>query len=212
MKNARTIAIASGLTLVALLTACRTPELRETGYLSDYSKLAQLDKNRLIYLNPRVEPGTYTGFIVEKVGVNLGEDREGAFTDEELEELAEHFYSEITKRIAQKERVVTRPAPGVARFRIALTDVETSNALLNILPQTRLIGVGRGGAAFEGEILDSQTGEQILAVVRRAKPGVFEGSGLGKMSDAKTAINEWCDNTGANIARWRAGEGAKAFE
>ena len=204
--------ILAGTALLVASAACRTPELRRSGYLSDYSKLQEVDSDRLAYLNPRVQPGTYNGFIVEKIAINLSEDREGAFTAEELEELAEYTFAEITKRISEKERLVSRAGPGVARLRIALTDIRTSRPLLNVIPQTRMTGVGRGGAAFEAELVDSQTDQQIFATVRRTKPGAFEGSGLSKMADAKTVISQWCDHAGKNIRSWREGGDVDAME
>ena len=194
------------LTLLASgpLAGCKGLQRRQTGYLSDYSKLEKESEGRLMYVNPRIEPGTYQRFIVDPVALHLAEDHEGDFTAEELEELAEYFYNKIVEHISTRRQVVTRPGPGVARLRVAVTDIETSTALLNIIPHTRLTGVGRGGGAFEGELVDSTTGEQIAAVVRKTKGGgVFSGGGMSKMSDAKRAIDKWVDDLQDRIDEWR---------
>ena len=68
------------------------------------------------------------------------------------------------------------------------------------------------GAAFECEVVDSQTGEQIFAVVRCAKSGMFDGMGMTKLSDAKHAIAEWCDKAQENIRRWREGGGVESLD
>ena len=189
------------------LSGCKGLKLRESGYLSDYSKLEKESDERLIYMNPGIDPVTYQRFIVEPVAVNLEEDREGTFNAEELEELAEYFYTVMVEHISTRHKVATRPAPGIATVRISLTDIKTSTALLNILPHTRLSGAGRGGAAFEAEVIDSTTGVQIAAVVRKTKQGAFSGGGMSKMSDAKRAIDKWADDFQANIEAWRAFEG-----
>lgn len=190
--------------LLAPLVGCKGPERRETDFLSDYSKLEERSDGRLIYVNPRIEPGTYQRFIVDPVNMNLDEKREGKFSEKELEELVEYFYDTVVEHISKNRQVVTRPAPGVARMRIALTDVQTSKALLNILPQMRLLTAGRGGAAFEGELVDSTTGAQVAAVVHKTREGTFSGGGMSKMSDAKRAIDEWAEEFAEQIEGWQA--------
>ena len=80
--------------------------------------------------------------------------------------------------------------PGVGRFRQSLTDLEKSKPLLNIVPQTRMTGAGLGGAAFEGEILDSQTQEQLVAIVWAIKGKRLSLSGFNKMRGANRVAHE----------------------
>ena len=179
--NAKTVTFLSSVVLplatVPFLAGCRALGLTESGYLSDYSKLQEVSDDVMGYRNPRVVPGTYQSFIVERVAIHVEEDREGYLTDEQIEEVSEYLYAELTKRLADNERVVSRPGLGVARIRIAITDVQTSKPLLNILPWSRISSVGRGGAVLEGEMVDSQTGEQLLAVVRRTRAGFIDSTG-----------------------------------
>ncbi len=133
------------LATVPFLAGCRALGLTESGYLSDYSKLQEVSDDVMAYRNPRVVPGTYPSFIVERVAIHVEEDREGYLTDEEIEEVTEYLYAELTKTLAENERVVSRPGPGVARIRIAVTDVQKSKPLANILPWSRISSVGRGG-------------------------------------------------------------------
>lgn len=179
--------------VVAALGACRGPELRDTGYLSDYSKLQVESPDRLVYINPDIAERSYHAFLIEPVSVNLEEEREADFTAEELAEIAEYFQQAWVAVLAERFEVVTEPGPGVARLRVALTDITTSIGLMNVIPHTRVTGVGRGGAAIEGELVDSTTGVQLAAVVRRAEQGVFDGGGMTKMSDAKRTIDEWAE-------------------
>ena len=86
---------------------------------------------------------------------------------------------------------MTHTGPGVCRLRIAFTDLEKSAALMNLHPLSRATGAGRGGAAIEAELLDSESNEQLGAFTRRATGEFFEGSGMGSLSDIKSAIDRW---------------------
>ena len=195
--NAKTVTFLSSVVLplatIPFLAGCRALGLTESGYLSDYSKLQEVSDDVMAYRNPRVVPGTYQSFIVERVAIHVEEDREGHLTEEQIEEISEYLYAELTKLLTENERVVSRPGPGVARIRIAVTDVQKSKPLANILPWSRISSVGRGGAVLEGEMVDSQTGEQLLAVVRRTRAGFFSSSGLTALSDVKHAIDQWLE-------------------
>lgn len=76
---------------------------------------------------------------------------------------------------------------------IAVTDIESSTPALNVLPQTRLSGTGLGGASMEAELLDSQTGEQIGALVEGQKGSRVSLAGLEKWGDAKSVMDDWAE-------------------
>ena len=65
---------------------------------------------------------------------------------------------------------------------------------MNVSIYTKISGLGLGGASAEGEIVDSVTGEQIVAVVRWGTGSRVFQAGLTKMGDAKIAINKWTKN------------------
>jgi hypothetical protein len=81
----------------------------------------------------------------------------------------------------------------VARFRLAITDLDKSSPVLNAIPQTKLVGTGLGGASMEGELLDSVTGEQIAAVVQSQVGKRLSLEGLSKWGDAKAVIDDWAE-------------------
>jgi hypothetical protein len=86
---------------------------------------------------------------------------------------------------------VKEPGPGVARFRIGLTDVEKTIGVLNVAIYTKVTGLGLGGASAEGELVDSVTGEQLAAMVRWGTGSRVLRAGLTHMGDAKIAIEKW---------------------
>lgn len=62
---------------------------------------------------------------------------------------------------------------------------------ITMLPTAKLAGVGLGDASLETEIVDSNTGEQIAALVEAQKSSKIPFSGLEKWDAAKQAIDEW---------------------
>ena len=88
------------------------------------------------------------------------------------------------------KKVVHRPGQGVARARIALTDIDKSHAI-SILPQASLLGAGIGGASMEAEAVDSVTGKQVAAVVQSGQGSKIPFASLGDWTAAKQAFDGW---------------------
>ena len=108
-----------------------------------------------------------------------------------MTDLTNYFHDAIVKAITDSgARLFTRPGPGVARIRVALTDLKETGAL-NVLPQASLLGVGVGGAAMEAEFVDSVTGKQIAAVVESQKGGRVPFTNLGDWGTAKGIMDGW---------------------
>ena len=108
-----------------------------------------------------------------------GEGRSGEVTDSVIEQLSADY------------KVVYRPGPGIARIRHALTDLQKSNPALNTVPQTKLAGLGLGAASMEGEVLDSETGEAIAAVVQSQSGSRLSLDGMSDWGDVKAIIDGW---------------------
>jgi len=91
-------------------------------------------------------------------------------------------------------QVVEVPGPGTATIRIGITDVDDTIGALNVTIYTKITGAGLGGAAMEGEILDSVTGEQIGAVIRWGSGSRIFRAGFTHTGDAKIVIDRWAKN------------------
>ena len=84
--------------------------------------------------------------------------------------------------------------PGTARLRVGITDVDDTIGVLNISIYTKITGAGLGGAAFEGEVVDSMTGEQIAAVSRWGSGSRILRAGYTHTGDAKILMDRWAKN------------------
>ena len=185
-----------------LLCACGTPvsEQDQSGFLSDYSKLQRIDDSMLQFVDEAA--GDYSSFIIEPIVIAFRRaPGEQVFTDEELSELSAYFEEAVIEALSKNEGypIVEDPAPGVARMRIGITNVEETIGVLNLSIYTKITGLGLGGASFEGEIVDSVTGNQLAAVVRWGTGSRILKAGITHTGDAKIAINRWAKDLRAQV-------------
>ncbi len=185
-----------GAILSALGAGCATvQDPGQAGFLSDYSNLEEVDENHLVYVSGNI--GNYSKFIIEPVAMLYRQPEEKRiFDDEELEDLKVHFKTAIIEALTEDDgyQVVEVAGPGTARLRVGITDVDDTIGVLNISIYTKITGAGLGGAAFEGEVVDSITGEQIAAVSRWGSGSRILRAGYTHTGDAKILMDRWAKN------------------
>jgi len=188
--------ISIGAILSVLATSCATVQHPgHAGFLSDYSKLEEIDENRLYYDGGNA--GNYSKFIIEPIAMVYSQPEEKrVFDDDELENLQTHFQEAVREALTEDNgyQVVESPGPGTARLHIGITDVDDTIGALNISIYTKITGAGLGGAAFEGEIVDSVTGVQIAAVIRWGSGSRILRAGFTHTGDAKILMDRWADH------------------
>jgi hypothetical protein len=228
MKTFRTLLLLGTLWISALgANAVRADEHPpRSGFLSDYSgfveeKDSELEYN-LVWYKPGVDSKTilqpYSKFMLDTVTVfpHPGAEYKG-LKPEELTRLSEYFLTSLTKQLTDGGyQVVTEPGPGVARVRIAITDVVPVNPTLNtfstFIPQARLLSgvVGTatdsnmfvGQIAIEAEVLDAQSNERLMAgMARQAGKKYVPFVGRGFASTSKWGQIE--QNMDYWTAKWR---------
>ena len=178
-----------------VLAGCAAPVTQqdESGFLSDYSKLETLEEGRVIYVGDHI--GNYDTFIIDPVVILFERDEDyKEFTDEEIDKFLDYALESLTDELTKGDdgySIVSEPGPGVGRFRFGLTDVDKTIGLLNLSIYTKITGLGLGGLASEGEMVDSETGEQLMAAVRWNSGSRILRAGYTPTGDAKIAVNEW---------------------
>ncbi len=185
--------ICFGAIVSAMAAGCATvQDPGRTGFLSDYSKLEEIEENHLVYDSGNF--GNYSKFIIEPVAMLYRQPEEKRiFSDEELEELQARFRTKVREALVKdgSYQAVEVAGPGTARLRIGITHVDDTIGALNISIYTKITGAGLGGAAMEGEIVDSVTGEQIGAVIRWGSGSRILRAGFTHTGDAKIVIDRW---------------------
>lgn len=180
-----------------------------TGYLSDYSKLnevsglEQIEGSTFRYTDLSVKKGSYQAIIVEPVIVQLQTESKaaaaqskGKLRQNDVNDLVNYLYSAIIDAVNETGyKIVYKAGAGVARVRVAITDLRKTNIVFAAVPTARITtGLGTGGAAIESEMVDSVSGKQITASVL-SKPGSrIPFTGLSDWGGAQHAMDVWASN------------------
>jgi hypothetical protein len=182
------------LTVVAVCLAVAlggcAKKAQQVGFLSTYKNLEPVSGNLLRYIGPDV--GEYSKFIIDPITVKCYDPK--ACKDikpENMAHLQEYFYQQIVKDKPDRYEIVSTPGPGVARIRCAVTNLQKSTPALNVLPWTKLAGVGLGQVSAEMELVDSQTGKQLAAAINSDTGSRFSLSGLSQWGDVEAVMNDW---------------------
>ncbi len=186
--------------IILIITSCASSlkdreDNKETGFLSDYSRLENIEDNYMKYKSN--ELSNYTKFLIQPSDMVFSqeylnkEDRD--FTDEELEDLQEYLDEALLTSLKGKEslEIVNEPGYGVAIIRVAITDVKKTIGALNLTIYTKITGVGLGGVAIEGEVIDSLSGKQLGATIRWGSGSRIFRAGYTKTGDAKILLKKW---------------------
>ncbi len=140
----------------------------------------------------------------------------GGVPEEDLERLALLLKVKAIQAVKRERiKVVHEPGPRVMRIRVALTEVGKANTTLHVvstavpLPSASKMATGTrafvGTAAIEAELLDSVTGEVLMAAVDRRGGGrSFEGLGVEEgaqnpWSHVEKAFQYWSDRFSQRI-------------
>lgn len=183
----------------ALLAGCSgAPKITSSGFLPDYAMLQpDPDDGVQRWLAPAEKLTRYKQFIIDPVVVHFSPNAKGTAIDPtELKELSDYFHTQVVKALSETKRyqVVTAPGPGVARVRIANTDISKTVPVANIHPAMKLSGIGLGGAAMEAEMVDSASGERLAAVVDSQSGGRLGiVAGLQTYGHARQVMDGWAE-------------------
>jgi hypothetical protein len=196
----------------------QAPDSREvSGFLGDYSKLAPDPKNGdlLLYEKDSNVLKKYHKFIIDPITIYLlPEAQAQGFKADDMDRLAKYFHDAVTDELKKSGRyeVVTNPGPDVLEVNVAITNVEPTggkeNAALKATTTAVSVatvpGVGMviprisvGRASIEGEMVDSVSGEQLVAFMTSKAGGRRWFSGLSaykKWADIEAAFRSWAEN------------------
>lgn len=195
-KTSLLMLLAIGIMVVQC--GCGAQRAQRTGFLSDYSKLKPYSDVSYRNIPSQATIRRYSKFIVDPVVIHfhtgskaIEERTKGKITEQDITDLKNYMHDAIVNAISDRYGIAYRPGPGVARVRIAITDLKKSNVLMNIHPGSKLLGSGLGGASLEAEWLDSQTGKQIAALVESQLGDRLSLDGLSEWGDAKAIMDGW---------------------
>lgn len=178
MKSAHRIGliVTAGVSLV--VSSCSTGGRSPSGFLSNYSQLdAGYGTENAVsaYLKPGVDLKKYDSVIIDPVTTVVAAP---GISAEVKDQLAAYLSGSLRSQAHSGLKLVNSPGPTTLRVRTALTDVIEGNksapAVTTVHSSPRATLSGKLGSdqiaafissvSFEGEILDSTTGERLSAL------------------------------------------------
>ncbi len=179
-----------------------------SGFLKDYSQLKpnpNMDGNALTFVNADEKKNLhkYIVMIVDPVQVYLASDADESKLPEKARGVgARYFHSALVEAVSSAFPVVDQPGPLVLRLRTAIIGVDIGSQIAAAdkpanAEEALDHGINIGKVGVEMELVDSQTGEQIAAMVDRENLG--SGTEIGsvnfsrqeKYAAAREAFDGW---------------------
>jgi hypothetical protein len=198
------------------LSSCSTGGKSPSGFLSNYAQLNAgygMENAVSSYVKPGVDFGKYDSVIIEPVTTVVASP---GVSPAVADQLAAYLGGSLNGQMSGGLKIVSAPSPTTLRVRTGLTDViEGQNAgkpVSTVHPSPKATLSGNLGSAeiatfvsqvsFEGEVVDSVTGERLVALVdhrlgekRAATPTTSWASvrsainvGVGKLRDRFKAV------------------------
>jgi len=178
-----------------------------SGFLKDYSALKpnpNLEGDVLTYVSTDAQKNlrSYFAIVVDPIEVYIATDaEEGKVSEAACKALTNYFEHALKNAVSDAFPVVETSGPLTLRLRAALVGVDVGGEVAagdlpaDIKPFERALNIGKLGV--EMELVDSETGERIAAVVDRtnlgagAEVGAENFSRVQKFIAAREAFDEW---------------------
>lgn len=183
------------------LSSCSTGGKSPSGFLSNYKQLdggfGTADAVSA-YVKPGVDLKKYDSVIIDPVTTVVASPVDSKVTDQ----LAGYLGDALRKQVIGQLKVVTVPGPTTLRVRMALTDViegQKAGKPVTVVhtgagaTMTGTLGSAEIAAfvskvSFEGEVLDSVSGERLLANVDHRIGAKREASPTTSWASVRSAV------------------------
>jgi len=227
--------IGAGLVLMLVVTGCAATQeaksVEKSGFLGDYSLLKEGERSTisesaedqalLVYRNPAADWPKYRKIQLDPVTVWMsGKDSQlKDVSVEDRQRLAALLWSKLDESLRKDYEMTSQAGPDVLRIQAAITEAESSNAVLDtvtsVIPQARLLsgmkslatGVSlfTGSASAEMKITDTETGTLLVAAVDR-RGGTKSLSGVtNSWNDVDEAYRFWAEKVRYRLCQWSGG-------
>ncbi len=177
-----------------LVGGCSNMSNHSSGFLESYEHLKPdpKDSHRLVYEQTDWKKSDYTSVLIEPSVVRLTAEDRKKTTAQEISDLAAYNDRALRKAFVKVCKVVTVAEAGTLRIRSAITGVDTSNPVLNVVTSLVACPVDNGGVSVEYEVRDAANGEQLVALAGFTNATPLEGLwAYTRFGQAHYAIDHW---------------------
>ncbi len=209
MNRSIRLAMVAALSLVLAISATGCASFsKQSGFLDGYYRNLQPGPEggaNQRWMKPGVDFSKYDKVMLDSVRFYLAADSEDLGVDpEQMKELSDAFNKELVNALRDKYPIVSEPAPGVLRIRIALTGIKQSMPVLSgvtsIVPVGFVISIvkkgttgawtGSGATRAELMAIDPMNNDEVIGVgVDEQSAGFTER--FSKLGSADEAFKFW---------------------
>jgi hypothetical protein len=210
--NKKNASVCGGLFLciAGALAGCATNGMTRSGFLDTYETLAPTRyKHVLMFREARFEPGRYAEVVVEHPSIKTSSGRIEGLDDAQQREVLEYVETELRRQTSKMPAATG--AAGRLRLRVAVTELQTPNRMVNAMTLLLVGPVTTGGASLEFEAVDDSTGRRVGAATCFDRGNVLTEflASYTVLGHAKAAITTcieridgaWRDTTPMNTAQ-----------
>ncbi|MFS2016027.1 DUF3313 family protein [Massilia sp. CT11-108] len=162
--NKQSASIRGGMLLciAGVLSGCATNGMTRSGFLDTYETLAPTRyEHVLMFREPGFDPGRYAEVVVEHPLIKTSSGRIEGLDDAQQREVLDYVDAELHRQVS---KIPAAPgAAGRVRLRVAVTELQTPNRMVNAMTLLLVGPVTTGGASLEFEAVDDSTGRRIGA-------------------------------------------------
>ena len=217
MKTTFFLPLASALILCgcSTTTAPSAKSVEFSGFLGEYDGLVTggSDSALYSYIKPGLSLAEYTQVIIEEPEILLSDETLQDIDDDDISTVVA-FANQASERFQEVIPVTGEPGPGILRLRWAITDLKPAskaNLATGLLIPGRVISKALeqgtdtylfvGQIGIEAELVDSVTGERLMAAVD-TRVGANAISNVGSTwGDVEDAFDLWADRFANNLIR-----------
>jgi hypothetical protein len=212
-------------TAMMLIAGCQTPlgvrKVTPSGFLGDSSQLkaGESGQAKLVYINAETNFAKYNKVMIDPIKVWAGEKSKlKELPKKDVEALINYLDATVRENLKKDYTIVKQAGPDVMRLRIAITEGKKANVILNTMSSVipvgmavdavKFIAVGThasvGEAAVEAEIVDSVSGERLIAAIdgRAGRKNIVSGNFSG-WGDVQDAYDYWAKKLQTRLAELR---------
>jgi hypothetical protein len=198
-------------------------EPKPSGFLIDYSMLnnGKFGEAHKIYVKSQTNWKQYNKIMIDPIQVWASKDSDiNKAPKRDVKSILSYLHSSIRHAVQQDFEITHAPGPRVLRLKVALTDGQASRPISdlvsNLIPFSLALSyikriAGRthtsvGLASVEAELVDSVSGERLMAAMdSRAGTKVIRGK-LDSWDDVKEAFEHWSRKLHSRLKDLSAGK------
>ncbi|MBT7443287.1 MAG: DUF3313 domain-containing protein, partial [Methylococcales bacterium] len=171
-----------------------------TGFLSNYDKLSPKNSHSFFYFN---QTDHWPQKIYFEPITVLTSKNSQTIPKKYIKMLASYFEYAMREAVEKNIIILEQPTPDCIHVRTAIADLESANPVKNFFSRRfMLVPIDFGTAAIEGELINTQTGEQLAAIIDHQVGSVFSSPfHHAEWGDVMQAFDSWAKQLNKLLAK-----------